>query len=114
LKTSVTFRETFETSHAVQDDAGCGNRLHGHSWYAEVTIEGTPDPRAGLIVTPAAELLAVAAMELDRKNANDMLPGLFTTPEGIAHYIFERLRLECPGLRSVTVGFPGHHATVEV
>jgi 6-pyruvoyl-tetrahydropterin synthase len=113
LKTTIAHRERFSTAHLIDGDFFCGKRLHGHDWYAEAVVTGTPDPLTGLINTKAPAFLAASVEELDLKFANDMLPGLFPTPEGIAGWLFERLQLECPGLQSVTVGFDGHHATVE-
>jgi len=114
LKTTVRHREPFNTAHQIDGDYFCGKYLHGHDWYAEVTIVGFPDDRTGSINTRAPELLAAIVAELDLKFANDMLPGVFPTPEGIAAWLHERLLLECPGLTTVTVGFTGHAATVEV
>jgi 6-pyruvoyltetrahydropterin/6-carboxytetrahydropterin synthase len=114
LKTSITHREVFNSAHIVKADPFCGERLHGHDWFAEVTVEGTPDPKTGSIDTAAPSYLWATCQELHGKNANEMMPGIYVTPEGLANFIFERLRLEVPGLRSVTVGFAGHHATAEV
>ena len=113
MRTTIRHRELFNTAHQVLDDPVCGERLHGHDWYAEVVVIGSPDDRTGSINTRAPEFLAASVLELDGKFANDMLPGLYSTPEGIAGWLFERLLMECPGLQSVTVGFTGHAATVE-
>jgi 6-pyruvoyl-tetrahydropterin synthase len=114
LKTTITHRELFNAAHQIEGDPHCGTRLHGHDWFAQVCVTGEPDPKTGSINTDAPKYLWASVAELDRKFANDMLPAVFTTPEGIAMFLFERLRLECPGLTSVTVGFTGHSATVEV
>lgn len=114
LKTTITHRELFNAAHKIDGDFFCGNRTHGHDWYAEVVIFGEPSRETGQITTGAPSLLASMVGELDLKLANEMLPGVHPTPEGIAGYLFERLRLECPGLVAVTVGFTGHSATVEV
>jgi 6-pyruvoyl-tetrahydropterin synthase len=113
LKTTICHRETFNAAHKVDGDTFCGERVHGHDWFAEVVVQGIPDPKTGSITTRAPDLLFTSTMELHLKFANDMLPGLYSTPEGIAGWLFERLQLECPGLLSVTVGFTGHSATVE-
>ena len=113
MKTTIAHRERFSTAHKIDGDPMCGKRMHGHDWYAEVVVVGTPDPLTGSINTNAPLFLSATVEELDLKFANDMLPGLFPTPEGIAHWLFERFHLECPGLQSVTVGFDGHSATVE-
>ena len=114
MKTTVTHRELFNAAHKIDGDFFCGTRTHGHDWYADVVVFGEPTKDSGSITTDAPHLLATFVAELDLKLANEMLPGVHPTPEGIAHWLFERLRLECPGLQSVTVGFTGHCATVEV
>lgn len=114
MKTTIRHREPFNAAHQVEGDYLCGQRVHGHDWFAEVVVVGVPDEKTGSIDTGAPSHLAASVAELDRKFANDMLPGVFPTPEGIAGWLLERLRLECPGLMSVTVGFTGHAATVEV
>lgn len=113
MKTTIAHRARFSTAHQIDGDFFCGKRMHGHDWYAEVIVAGAPDPLTGSINTKAPMFLVDSVEELDLKFANDMLPGLFPTPEGIAGWLFERLQLECPGLLSVTVGFDGHRATVE-
>lgn len=114
LKITAIHRETFNASHTVDGDFYCGKRNHGHDWYAEAAVAGEPAKESGAILTSMPILVQDAVGELDLKLANDMLPGVHPTPEGIAMWLFERLRLECPGLISVTVGFTGHSAKVEV
>jgi len=114
MKAFIRHRETFNAAHEVDGDFYCGKRTHGHDWYAEVVVTGNVDKASGIITTDAPVLIRAAVEELDLKLANDMLPGLHPTCEGIAGYFFERFRLELPGLVSVTVGFTGHSATVEV
>lgn len=113
MKTTIRHRELFNCAHQVEDDPLCGARIHGHDWYAEAVVAGTPDLRTGRITTDAPGWLVASVSELDYKFANEMLPGVYPTCEGIAAFLFERLRLECPGLLSVTVGFTDHSATVE-
>ena len=114
MKTTVTHRELFNAAHKIDGDFFCGKRTHGHDWYAEVSVFGEPAKETGAISTEAPSLLATLVEELDLKLANEMLPGVHPTPEGIAMYLFERMRLACPGLTTITVGFTGHSATVEV
>lgn len=114
MKTTLRHRELFNCAHQVTGDPVCGQYQHGHDWFAEIVLVGGPDPSTGSIVTNAPALLAASVAELDGKDAAKMLPGAYTTPEGIAMWLMERLRLECPGLQAVTVGFTGHAVTVEV
>ena len=113
MKTIVTFRATFNAAHIVLGDTTCGERMHGHDWFAEASLVG-PVNSVGRIDTPLENYLWASVAELDKKVVNEMVPAVHPTPEGVAGWLFERFRLECPGLVGVTVGFAGHHATVEV
>ncbi len=114
MKTTIRHRAPFHTAHQLADDSLCGKYVHGHDWYAEVVVAGVPTKETGTITTKVADYLWASVSELDLKFANDMLPGVHSTPEGIAGWLFERFRLEVPGLTSVTVGYTDHSATVEV
>lgn len=41
--TAITVRHNFETAHRLPFLGGKCTSLHGHSWWAEVTITGDPD-----------------------------------------------------------------------
>lgn len=45
MSTSITVRHNFETGHRLPNLGGKCTNLHGHSWWAEVTVgcTGTPD-----------------------------------------------------------------------
>jgi hypothetical protein len=52
--------------------------------------------------------------ELRNRDLNDMLPGVITTPEGIALYVHERLVLDWPKLIAVAVTMGEVRVSVEV
>lgn len=114
MKVLIRHRELFNASHTVERGEVCGVRLHGHDWYAEITVEGHPDPQTGEVETEAIHRLRSLLAEIHERDLNAMLVGAHPTPEGVAMWLLERMRLHCPGLASVTVGFTGHSATVEV
>lgn len=49
MTTSVTVRHNFETGHRIPPLAGKCQNLHGHSWWAEVTVTGNLD-QVGVVV----------------------------------------------------------------
>lgn len=49
MSAAVTVRHNFETAHRLPHLPGKCVSLHGHSWWAEVTVEA-PEPAAGLVV----------------------------------------------------------------
>jgi 6-pyruvoyltetrahydropterin/6-carboxytetrahydropterin synthase len=86
------------------------HRPHGHNYYVEVTVAGTPDPVTGMAVdlerldgTVARALLD----EVDHHRLEDAeaLAGVITTGEGLARAFWRILTAALPAadLRAVTV-----------
>jgi 6-pyruvoyltetrahydropterin/6-carboxytetrahydropterin synthase len=102
---SKTFR--IEAAHRLpQVPAGhkCA-RLHGHSFAVEVHVRGPLDPQLGWVMDFADIKAAFAPLyeQLDHNYLNDV-PGLENpTSENLARWIFERLRVDVPGLSRVVV-----------
>jgi 6-pyruvoyltetrahydropterin/6-carboxytetrahydropterin synthase len=97
----------FDAAHTLQRDieAEGSRRIHGHSYRAEVTLRGAPDPVSGMIIdTSKLELLLAAARDaLDHRfldEINDLGPG---TMENLCAYIWRKLEPEVPALHSVAV-----------
>jgi 6-pyruvoyltetrahydropterin/6-carboxytetrahydropterin synthase len=83
-------------------------RMHGHSFAAEVTILGVPDPESGFVADFAVLESSTAALrsELDHALLNDV-PGLAVPSlENIAVWIWDRLLPRFPGLIRVVVRRP--------
>lgn len=104
MRHTTTAHVTFEASHIVIDHSMCG-RNHGHQWDVAVTVEGGLDPKKILVVDHGELLLSLQRVirEVADRDLNDMLPGVITTPEGIALYIRERLSLEWPRIVRIEV-----------
>lgn len=49
MSASIVVRHNFETAHRLPFLHGKCENLHGHSWWAEVTITGRPDPDGVLL-----------------------------------------------------------------
>lgn len=49
MAASITVRHNFEAAHRLPFLGGKCRNLHGHSWWAEVTITGQPDDNGVLI-----------------------------------------------------------------
>lgn len=97
----------FDAAHTLERDINAegSRRIHGHSYRAEVTLRGEPDPASGMIIdTSRLELLLREAHEaLDHRfldEINDLGPG---TMENLCAYIWRRLHPQIPSLHSVTV-----------
>ena len=111
MRTTVRRRLPFSAAHTARV---CGKRLHGHDWFAEVVVAGEPDRDTGSLDARAFDELELHVAGLDTESLDDVLPGVHPTPEGVAAWLLEQLRLASPGLVAVTVGFIDREATVEV
>ena len=86
---SITVVGTFESSHILEDSWRCF-RDHGHRWTAEVTVSSSEMEKEG--IPRGAEDLEQVWMglvaELDYRRLDKMLPGVITTPLGLANWFF--------------------------
>ena len=104
----------FEAGHYLPGDARCGLREHGHRYLVQVKVAGRMQ-REGLSVD--LDLLrsdwTAIIREFDGRPLQDMMPGVSTTPFGIARYLLERMLGSWPSVQEVTVWErPGVGATV--
>ena len=97
----------FDAAHTLQRvvDAAPSRRIHGHSYRAEVTVRGEPDPKSGMVIDLGLldRALAQAREGLDHHFLNevpDLGPG---TMENLAAWIWRRVEPVCAGLARVTV-----------
>lgn len=100
----------FEAAH-FQPHAPAGHpnaRLHGHSFCAEVTLAGQPDPVHGMIrnLDDVEAALTEVRDALDHRLLNDV-PGLDRpTMESLCVWIFEQLAPSLPEISAVTIRRP--------
>jgi 6-pyruvoyltetrahydropterin/6-carboxytetrahydropterin synthase len=97
----------FEAAHTLERvvDVEPSRRIHGHSYRAEVTVRGEPDPTSGMIVDYGLfeRSLADVRERLDHRfldEINDLGPA---TMENLAAWIWRRVEPVCKGLACVTV-----------
>ncbi len=90
-------------------------RIHGHSFQAEITLSGEPDPHSGWITNFVALEHHLAALRdsLDHRTLNDIEGLEIPSLEHIAMWIAARLAPDYPALSAVTVSRPscGESAT---
>ena len=93
----MTVSMTFAAAHRLPDHEGKCQRLHGHTYGLEVTVEGRPQetgPAAGMIMDFADLRQRVGELvveSLDHQLLNDLFEFVPTT-EAVAAWAFERLR----------------------
>jgi len=85
-------------------------RPHGHNYYLEVTVAGTPDPLTGMAVDLGVVDRTVAQSILEHVDHHQLehappLAGVITTGEGLARAFWQTLAVALPAgrLRRVAV-----------
>ena len=101
-------------NEAMSDEAnealyGACARLHGHNYYLEVTVTGTPDPLTGMAVDLGRLDAAVHRTLLDevdhaRLEEAPALAGVITTGESLARAFWRVLAPVMDGARLSRVG----------
>jgi 6-pyruvoyltetrahydropterin/6-carboxytetrahydropterin synthase len=100
----------FEAAHTLRRsiDAQGSLRIHGHTYHAEVTLAGTPDPATGMMMD-----LAYLRQEIEKVRAQldhhflDEVAGLGpATLENLCAFIQRQLQDALPGLVSIVVERP--------
>jgi 6-pyruvoyltetrahydropterin/6-carboxytetrahydropterin synthase len=83
-------------------------RPHGHNYYVEVTLAGTPDPVTGMALDLGPVDRAVQRILLDAVDHQPLehvasLAGIITTGENLARAFWAMLAPALPALTGVTV-----------
>jgi 6-pyruvoyltetrahydropterin/6-carboxytetrahydropterin synthase len=85
----------FEAAHSLTGTTlgEAGAEIHGHSYRAEVTIGGAPDPKTGMIVDTGIleRKLARAQKNLDHKFLNRVENLGTPTLENLARFIWDHI-----------------------
>lgn len=86
----------FEAAHALHGTTfgADSEEIHGHSFRAEVTVRGTPDPKTGMVVDLGLLERAMAEVQktLDHKFLNKIEAIGPPTLENLSRFIWERLQ----------------------
>lgn len=97
----------FDAAHTLDRviETESSRRIHGHSYRAEVTVRGRPDPKTGMVVDLGLldRKMADARDALDHRfldEINDLGPA---TMENLSRWIWQRLSPEVNNLFKVSV-----------
>jgi 6-pyruvoyltetrahydropterin/6-carboxytetrahydropterin synthase len=97
----------FDAAHTLERTINTdgSRRIHGHSYRAEVTLRGAPDPSTGMLMdTSKLEVLLAGARDALDHRFLDEVEGLGPgTLENLAAFVWRRLAPSAPGLHAVTV-----------
>jgi len=100
----------FDAAHRLGQGAPENLRLHGHSFYVEVSLRGEPDQRQGWLrdLGEVKAALEVVRSELDHHLLNDIVGLGAPTLENLARFIFERVKTSLPEVARVRVRRPSY------
>lgn len=103
----------FDAAHYLSDGAAQNRRMHGHSFYAEVTLRGQPNPTTGFLRDFGEVDAALSAIRasLDHRLLNDVQDLGLPTLENLARYIYDRAKSALPEVVRVKLRRPSYGQT---
>jgi 6-pyruvoyltetrahydropterin/6-carboxytetrahydropterin synthase len=106
----ITQEFGFDAAHFLGVGPEQNRRMHGHSFYAEVTLRGEPDPATGVIrdLGEVKTVLAGIATSLDHRLLNEIEGLGAPTLENLACYIHARAKAKLPEVVRVKLRRPSY------
>lgn len=103
----------FDAAHYLGNGAPENRRLHGHSFYAEVTLRGQANPATGFLRDFGEVDRALKAIreELDHRLLNEIEELGVPTLENLARYIYVRAKQALPEVKRVKLRRPSYGQT---
>ena len=108
-KVEITQQFGFDAAHYLEDaPSGVNRRMHGHSFYAEVTLAGEPDPEKGWVrdFGEVNTVLMSIRGELDHQLLNEIAGLGAPTLENLARHIFREAKARMPEVCRVRLSRP--------
>ena len=108
-KTEITQQFGFDAAHFLEAaPSGSNRRMHGHSFYAEVTLAGEPDPHQGWVrdFNEVNAVLATIRGDLDHQLLNDIAGLGAPTLENLARHIYRQAKAKLPEVCRVRLSRP--------
>jgi 6-pyruvoyltetrahydropterin/6-carboxytetrahydropterin synthase len=108
--TEITQQFTFDAAHSLGAGAPENRRIHGHSFYVDVTLCGEADGGTGWVrdFGEVKAVLEAIREELDHRLLND-LEGLGApTLENLARHIYRRAKQKLPEVCRVRISRPSY------
>lgn len=107
MKYELSQKFYFEAAHTLDRviDADGSRRIHGHTYHAEITLAGTPDPATGMLADLGFVRLEVARVRdlLDHRLLDEVAGLGPATLENLCRFIFVQLAEALPTLSRVAV-----------
>jgi 6-pyruvoyltetrahydropterin/6-carboxytetrahydropterin synthase len=105
----ITQQFGFDAAHYLEGAASDNNRrLHGHSFFAEVTLRGRADPEKGWVrdFNQVNAALSVIRETLDHQLLNEIAGLGQPTLENLARFIYHEARARLPEVSRVKLTRP--------
>jgi len=106
----ITQQFGFDAAHHLGAGAAENRRLHGHSFYVEVTLRGEPDARTGFLRDFGEVDAALKAVRelLDHRLLNEVEGLSHPTLENLAQFIFANAKSRLPETARVKISRPSY------
>lgn len=100
----------FDAAHYLGQGAPENARMHGHSFYVEVTLRGEPDPKTGWLrdFGEVRRTLEAIRESLDHRLLNDIEDLGSPTLENLSRYIYRRAKATLPEVVRVKLRRPSY------
>ena len=100
----------FDAAHYLGRSGPENSRLHGHSFYVEVTLRGEADPETGFLRDLGEVKTALDAVRetLDHRLLNDIEGLGMPTLENLSRYIFAQAKAALPEVVRVKLRRPSY------
>lgn len=107
MKFELTQEFYFEAAHTLdrEIDTEASRRIHGHTYHAEVSAVGVPDPKTGMLIDLAKlqQLISEVRDRLDHRFLDDVVGLGAPTLERLCEYIATSLKPLLPTLTRISV-----------
>lgn len=106
----ITQQFSFDAAHSLDAGAAENRRIHGHSFYVEVTLKGEPNPGTGFLRDFGQVDAALKTVRdlLDHRMLNDVDGLSPPTLENLARFIFNQARASLPEIARVKISRPSY------
>ena len=106
----ITQQFGFDAAHHLDQGAAENRRMHGHSFYVEVTLRGEPDAATGFLRDFGEVDAALKAVRdsLDHRLLNDVEGLGAPTLENLARFIYARAKARLPQVARVKIARPSY------
>ena len=106
----ITQQFGFDAAHHLGHGAAENRRLHGHSFYVEVTLRGEPDPATGFLhdFGEVDAALKLVRESLDHRLLNEVEGLGLPTLENLARFIYAGAKAKLPQVVRVKIARPSY------